>query len=312
MKAWQYTGVNEPLVHNDVPEPEPGPGDVVLDIKAAGLCHSDIGYLDGTISGVVAFAPMTLGHEIAGVVSAVGEGVTRLRVGDRVVSKADMTGPGQVRHGGFAERVAVQQELVSLLPDGVAWDQGAVSTDAGMTSFHAVTVRGGVRAGHRVGIIGFGGLGSLGAQVAVSVGADVFVAEPNDELRARVAETGAVASGPSVESFRGLGLDVIVDFAGYGTTTAGAIAVVRDGGRVVQVGLGVPESTINTFDLTVREIELLGSLGGVVDDNERVLELMAAGTLHSHTELVSFDEIGDAIERLRRHENTGRLVAVRD
>jgi propanol-preferring alcohol dehydrogenase len=312
MQAWQYVGDNQPIALNDVAEPVAGPGELVIDVRGSGICHSDIGYLDGTISNLLPGGPVTLGHEVAGVVSEVGAGVADFSLGDRVAIKADLAGPGTGRDGGFAAKVAAQRELVVRVPEGVPWDQAAVSTDGGMTSFHAVTVRAQVKAGEKVGIIGFGGLGSLGVQTALGLGAEVYVAEVNESLFPLIEAAGVSGIDTSITAFAGVGLDAVVDFAGYGTTTAQAIEVVRDRGRVVQVGLGVAQATINVSDLTVREIELLGSLGGDVDDNAKVLEMMAAGTLASRTTTIGFAEIGDAIERLRRGEVAGRLVVLID
>ncbi|UKA55197.1 zinc-binding dehydrogenase [Arthrobacter sp. FW305-BF8] len=308
MKAWQYERDGAPLALNEVPEPVAGPGEVLIDVKASGICHSDIGYLDGTISNLLPGGPVTLGHEIAGIVSDRGEGVTTTAVGDRVAIKADLLGPGCGRDGGFAPKVAVQAEFLVPIPEGVSWDQAAVSTDGGMTSFHAVTVRGQVTTGDRVGIIGFGGLGSLGLQIALGLGAEVFVADTKESLFPQITEAGASGVANTIGDFTDVGLDVVIDFAGYGTTTAEAITAVRHGGRVVQVGLGVSRATIDVNDLTLREIELVGSLGGTVEDNEQVLDMMARGALASRTTLIEFDGVAEAIERLRRGENSGRFV----
>src|ERR1700744_6699784 len=104
MKAWQYTKVGEPLSLRDVAVPQPGPGQVLIDIKASGLCHSDVGYLDGTIAHLP-FAPITLVHEFAGTVSEVGAGVHDLRIGQRVAIPSTLATPGNASDGGFAEYV---------------------------------------------------------------------------------------------------------------------------------------------------------------------------------------------------------------
>jgi len=312
MKAWQYVADNQPIVLNDVAEPTAAPGEIVIEVKAAGICHSDIGYLDGTISNLLPGGTVTLGHEVAGIVSEVGAGVGAFKVGERVAIKADLAGPGTGRDGGFAAKVSVQQELVVHVPDAVAWDQAAVSTDGGMTSYHAVMVRAAAKPGQKIGIIGFGGLGSLGVQTAVGIGAEVYVAEINEALFPMIRDAGVREVSTTIDTFAGLDLDAIIDFAGYGTTTASAVSVVRTSGKVVQVGLGVAEATIGIADLTVREIELLGSLGGNVDDNAKVLQMMAEGKLKSRTAIIGFDEVADAIERLRRGDVSGRFVVITD
>jgi propanol-preferring alcohol dehydrogenase len=312
VRAWQYERDGAPIGLNEVPDPRPARGEVVLAVKAAGICHSDIGYLDGVISNLLPGGPVTLGHEIAGVVIERGEGVSAVDIGDRVAVKADLDGPGCGRDGGFASKVSVQAELLVPVPVEVPWDQAAVSTDGGMTSLHAVTTQGNVQRGDRVGLIGYGGLGSLGLQIALGCGADVYVAESKESLFPGILAAGASGVSTSILDFGPSTFDVVIDFAGYGTTTASAITAVRRGGRVVQVGLAVGEATIDVNDLTLREVELVGSQGGTVADNAEVLGMMSRGELASLTELINFEDVPHAIERLRRGENTGRLVVVTD
>ncbi len=150
MKAWQFTTTHEPLVLTEVPEPTPGPGQVPLEMKAAGLCHSDVGLLDdeGWLS-MLATTPITIGHENAGVVAELGEGVTGVQVGDRVgVCPTTAAGaPGYSFDGGFAPQMVVDAQALVPLPDGVDFVQGAAATDAGMTSHAAVITQGGGRPG---------------------------------------------------------------------------------------------------------------------------------------------------------------------
>lgn len=310
MKAWQFVEAGKPLTLNDVPEPVAGRGEVVVAVKAAGICHSDTGYIDGTLTSVLGFHPITLGHEIAGTIFAVSDDVTAFSIGDRVVIPAKVEGAGTSINGGFASHVVSPAEFVIPLPDGIDWDQAAAATDAGMTSYHAVIVQGGVTAGTKVGIIGLGGLGSLGAQAALAVGAVVYVAEKNLEVHDFARSLGVTEVAPDIADFTDRGLDVIVDFAGFGTTTAGAILAVKRGGRVVQVGLGVAEGTLPLLQLVLKQVELVGSLAGSNEDCAAVLDLIAAGRMSSRLTDVTFDEIGEGLSRLERGEVIGRLIAV--
>jgi D-arabinose 1-dehydrogenase-like Zn-dependent alcohol dehydrogenase len=219
-------------------------------------------------------------------------------------------GPGTGRDGGFQPRVAVQTEVLIPVPDGVSWDQAAVSTDAGMTSYHAVMDRAATKAGDKIGIIGFGGLGSLGTVIARRAGAEVYVAETKLSLHSTILEAGAAGVSTTIEDFNDQTLDAIIDFAGFGTTTAAAVETVKPGGRVVQVGLAERFGTLDLITLTMSEINLLGSQGGTNADNAEVLQLMAEGHLTSETECIGFDEIGDAIEKLQRGENKGRYAVI--
>lgn len=309
MKAWQFTEVDVPLTLNDVEVAVPAPDEIVVDVKAAGLCHSDVGFIDGTLTGLLPFRPITLGHEIAGVVAAIGSDVTEFAVGQKVVIPAAIEGPGTSKNGGFAEQVVVLERLVVALPDGVPFDQAAAATDAGLTSYHAVVIQGGVTEGTKVGIIGLGGLGSLGAQTALAVGAEVYVAEKNEQVHDFARSLGVADVASDITEFAGLGLDVVVDFAGFGTTTDGAIHAVRRGGRVVQVGLGRARGDLDLQTLTLNEVELVGSQAGTKEDCAAVLELIAAGRIESRITRIPFEEIGDGIGRLERGEVIGRLVA---
>jgi propanol-preferring alcohol dehydrogenase len=310
MKAWQYVGPGQPITLNDVAEPVAAPDEVIVEVRAAGICHSDVGFLDGTMTGLLGYAPITLGHEIAGVIVEVGNSVIGYSIGDRVALRADLTGAGCGRHGGFQAKVATSTTFLIPVPETVAWDQAAVATDAGGTAYRAVMTRGMVQAGHRVGIIGFGGLGSLGSQIARRAGAEVYVAEINLDLHPSVREGGAAGVATDIAEFADARLDVIIDFAGFGTTTAAAVATVRREGRVVQVGLAASEGMINLQRLTVDEIELVGSLGGTNEDNVKVLDLMASGALYSKTSIIGFADIGAAIAKLEQGGLSSRFVVM--
>jgi len=310
MKAWQFTEVGQPLSLNEVESPTPAADEIVVHVGAAGLCHSDVGFSDGTLTPLLPFRPITLGHEIAGIVSSIGADVTEFTVGQRVVIPAAIEGPGTSKNGGFADEVVVLERLVVPLPDGVPFDQAAAATDAGLTSYHAVIDQGGVVAGTKVGIIGLGGLGSLGAQIALAVGAVVYVAEKNEKVHDFARSLGVEAVSTDIQDFADAQLDVILDFAGFGTTTNGAIKVIRRGGRIVQVGLGKAEAPIDLQTLTLNEVELVGSQAGTKQNCADVLELISNGKITSRITQIGFDDIGDGIGKLERGEVIGRLVAV--
>lgn len=312
MQAWRFTGTNEPLTLSEVEAPTPGPGEVVIDVRAAGLCHTDVGVLhdEGWLS-LLATRPITMGHEVAGVVAAVGDGVDGWQVGDRVglCPTTSVGAPGFTYDGGFGEQVRVGQEALVRIPDAVSMAQGAAGTDAGMTSYHAVMAAGEVAAGDRVGIIGLGGLGQIGARVAVLAGAEVYVAEINEEVWPLAEQIGATGVASSIGEFNDVELDVIVDFAGFGTTTAEAIENVRLGGRVVQVGMGRLEATISTKALILGQVHLIGSNGGTREDVAGVYAHIAAGELDPTITTIGFEDIPTGLERLERGEVSGRLVA---
>lgn len=309
MRAWQMTGIDQPIQLVDLPDPVPGAGEVVVAPKAAGLCHSDIGYLDGTLSGNLGRLPIVLGHEIAGIIEAVGEDVIGFSVGDSVAVVPTLDGPGTGIDGGYATRVLAPAKYLVKIPEGVRFEDAAVGTDAGATSHRAIAVVAGVKAGNKVGIIGAGGLGYLGIQHAAALGAKVYVAEISEAARKAGSELPVERWASSITDFASEGLDVIVDFAGFGGTTAEAVKTVKPEGTVVVVGLGKNQATISTETLIVNQVTIKGSLGGRHEDVVAVLNLLASGKLRPLVSLIGFHEIGDGLERLRRGEVQGRLAA---
>ncbi|MER5185276.1 zinc-binding dehydrogenase [Streptomyces sp. NPDC002896] len=310
MKAWQFVETNEPLVLNEVPDPVPGSGEVVVDVRACGLCHSDITYMTnpGTKANMP-YTPMTLGHETAGLISAIGEGVTDWQVGDRVGVCPSGTGPipGFFAPGGFAGKQLVHADDLARVPEGLDIALGAVATDAGMTSYHAMVVRGGAKEGMKVGVIGLGGLGQIGARAAVLKGAEVHVAEPKAEVRELALGLGVAGTVAEAAEWKGQNFDLVVDYAGFNTAAA-AIDAIRPGGTVVTVGIGAREMTIPSIAL-LRNKNLIGSMGGTVADIEELYQLMLDGSIAPTYEEIGFNQIPDGLDRLAKGQVTGRLVA---
>ncbi len=309
MRAWRFTGTHDPLVLQDIPEPTATPGHVVVDVKAAGLCHSDVALFEDEKWLQMMTLPVTPGHEIAGVISQVGEGVTGWQVGDDVCVWLMQELQGYQVDGGFGDKVSVHADALIRIPDGVSFAQAAAATDAGMTSYGAIFGTGKVTAGTKLGIIGFGGLGQIGARCAVLEGAEVYVAEVKEDVWPLVEQAGVRKVVKNVRDLAEFEPEVIVDLAGFGTTTADAIEAIAPGGRVVLVGMGKLEATINTYPLIMKAVQLCGSAGGTKEHIAAVLGWMAKGELKPVLTEIPFDEIADGIQRLHDGKVTGRLVA---
>lgn len=315
MKAWQFAGTNKPLEFNDVAEPHAGPGQVVVEVRAAGVCHSDVTALDDP--GWMALFPMlprTMGHENAGVIIELGEGMDEWMVGDRVglapvMSDGDALGYGKW-DGGFGPRLLATKDNLVKLPDEVSFELGAMATDAGLTAYHAMMAVGGATAGMKVGVIGLGGLGYIGARVAALSGAEVYGAEVNPETQKLADEIGLADVADSIDAFKDKNLNLIVDYAGFGTTTAAAVETLAEFGTLVQVGMGRLESTINTYPLIINQLTIKGSKSGTREDLEGIYELMRSGELNPPMNLITQAEIPAAIERLRVGGVVGRFIAV--
>ena len=313
MKAWHFTGTGKPLEKVDLPEPVAGEGEVLLDVAGCGLCHTDIGVLnDEGWLPTLAKIPIVMGHEVSGTIRALGPGVSGWQIGDRVgvCPTTEVGAPGFSYNGGFAEQMTVSTEALVPIPDEVSFAQGAAATDAGMTAYHAVMATGGLKPGMRVGIIGLGGLGQFAVRTAVLNGADVFVAEINKSVWPMAEELGAKAVKGNILAFADEELELIVDLAGFGTTTAEAIECVAAGGKVVQVGMGKLEATISTKAMILKTVTLVGSNGGTKEDIAGIYQLFASGELNPMLTEIGLDDLPAGLEQLHRGEVTGRLVAV--
>jgi propanol-preferring alcohol dehydrogenase len=316
MKSWRFYGTDKPLVLEDVPEPHAGPGQVVVDVKAAGVCHSDVTALDDP-GWMPMFwnIPHTLGHENAGVISEVGEGMEgKWKVGDRVglspmMPDGDAIGYGNW-DGGYGPKLLATENNLVKLPDEVSFEYGAMATDAGLTSYHAVVSVGGVKPGMKVGIIGLGGLGYIGARVAVLLGAEVYGAEINPETQKLADEIGLAGVADSITAFKDKNLDLIVDYAGFGSTTSEAVETLAEFGKLVQVGMGKLEATINTYPLIINQLTIAGSKSGTKEDLGELYDLMRSGKLNPPMNLITPADIPDALNKLRKGGVIGRFIAV--
>lgn len=315
MKAWQFVGTDKPLELNEVPEPTAGPGQVVVDVKASGVCHSDVSTLDdpGWMALFQKGLPRTMGHESAGVISEVGEGMDHWKVGDRVglspmMSDGDALGYG-AWDGGFARKLVATEDNLVTLPDEVPFDLGAMATDAGLTAYHAMVAVGGAKKGMKVGVIGLGGLGYIGARVAVLLGAEVYGAEINPETQKMADEIGLTEVADSIDTFKDKNLELIVDYAGFGTTTSAAIETLGRFGTLVQVGMGRLESTINTYPIIINQLTIKGSQSGSKQDLAEIYDLMRSGKLNPPMNHIKHEDIPEAIDKLRKGGVVGRYIA---
>lgn len=309
MKAWQLNS-DGPLELVERADPEPGEGQVTVAVRASGLCHSDV--MQMAIRAQAPVLPVIPGHELAGQVVRVGPGVTGWAAGDRVsvCPSTSFPPPGFFRDGGFATHCTAFADELVRVPDVVGWTPAAMMTDAGMTSYHALVKRGGCRAGMKVGVIGLGGLGQIAARVAVVKGADVHVAEPKEDVWPVAGRLGVRHVVADASAWEGQDFDLVVDYAGYGTTTDAAVKAVRRRGTVVLVGLGKRDINISSGAMVSREVSLLASRGGTREDITELYDLVAAGELDPTVTEIAFDDIPRGIQELADHKVTGRLVAL--
>jgi len=337
MRALRFHGPGD-LRLEEVPEPEPADGEVTLAVDACGVCGSDLHFLDG--SARTAHTPITLGHEIAGVVAAAAEG---WEVGAPVLVAAG-THCGECRRcvegrpnlcersavvgidfdGGLADRVAIPGEMLIRRPEGLSPVVAATAVDAGATAWHAVTRRAGVTEGDAVVVIGVGGLGSYAVQIARNAGAGPVIAADIDPARLEEAERLGADETVLVEPGRSLGrevklltdggVDVALEFVGRASTVDAAVKCLRPGGVAVAVGVGTePVATLPPVLWSNHEYTLTGSYGSLPGDAEAVLAALAGGALQAPpVEEIALDGAADAIMAAARGERpvAGRLVAI--
>lgn len=316
MRAFQFRGAGHPLTPVEIPAPTLEPGWVLLDVHAAGLCHSDVHILHRPDAAWVMKTPIVLGHEVAGTVAALGEGVSGFGLGDHVgvavishpFGEGLLYAPGLAVDGGYAEQALAHASTLVRIPDPVSFAEAAVATDSVATAYHAVLTSAEVRPDHTVAIIGLGGLGLNGLRVAALQGATVYGVDINTATFAAAGQNGAVECFTHIADLKAVQPDVIIDFAGAGSTTAAAVEAVRAGGRVVVIGLEASKIEINIAHMVLSSVQLHGSLGASKQDLVDVYELIAAGDLKPLIEEVDFEDVPAALDRLRRGEVTGRLI----
>ncbi|WP_027945596.1 NAD(P)-dependent alcohol dehydrogenase [Amycolatopsis taiwanensis] len=340
MKAVQVTGYHQDLELCDVDEPKiTGPLDVVVRVGAAGVCRTDLHILEGQWaekSGVT--LPYTIGHENAGWVQAVGDAVTNVAVGDKVIlhplvtcglCRACRLGddvhcensrfPGIDTHGGYAEYVLTSARSCVKLDDSLEPADVAALADAGLTAQHAAAKAAGVlRPGEVCVIIGAGGLGHIGVQCMKAMSAATLVVVDRNpaalELARRVgADVTVVADGNHVnevlELTGGHGAEAIIDFVGEGGSTAEGVRMLRRAGNYYVVGYG-ENLNVPTIDIISTEINFIGNLVGSYTDLQDLMVLAAQGKVRLHTARYGLDEFQQAIDDLSAGKVRGRAILI--
>lgn len=302
MKALVYEGPWQmPLRHVD--EPQPGRGEIVIDVKAVGICGSDIHGYRGTTGRRK--PPIVMGHEFSGVVSSLGEGVSHFSVGDRVVAQpliscgecdncraglgnicVNRSGLGMNVPGAYAEKVKVREGMAYRLPSEMSWEQGAMVEPLAVAT-RAVNLTP-LRLIDTLVVIGAGPIGLLtmlaarlaGAgriivtdvsarrlSVASSLGADRVVdVSKEDPLAAVHVETG------------GLGAHAVIEAVGISATVQQSLALVRTGGNVTWIGNSEPLVEINMQQVVTRELTIKGAYG-FNDEFPRAIEMISSGKI---------------------------------
>lgn len=279
MRAIRLIHGGAPLEERDLADPVPGPGEVLVDVHFAGVCHSDAHY---RADASRVRLPITLGHEVAGVVTAVGEGVADVRVGARVALHylfADGDMIGKERDGGYAERIVVPAGNAVPVPDEVLLEQAAIMMCSASTALHALRVAP-LQRGESVAILGFGGLGISALQLARALGAaKVFAVDPVPAKRELAAAMGAIPV-PLDELPELPEVNVALDFAGHAATTLTALRRLSTGGRLVLVAINLRQLPLDPYaDVLGRERRIVGCSDHTRDEIVELMALAASGKI---------------------------------
>ena len=343
MKALQYTTLGQPPEVVEIPKPEPKAGEVLLKVTAAGACHSDEFIMSLPAEAYVYGLPLTLGHEGAGIVAALGDGVKAVKEGDPVAvygpwgcgycrscamgaenycenaAAMGIMPPGLGSPGSMAEYMIVRSAR-NLVPLGdLDPVRNVALTDAGLTPYHAIKPSlPKLIPGSTAVVIGAGGLGHVGIQILRAMSPATLIAlDIGDEKLAFAKEVGAhyafASDETAVEHVRaltgGMGAEAVFDFVGIHATTDLAAKMVRYLSDIVVVGVGPGAVPVGIFTLPY-ETSVRAPYWGTRSELFEVLALARTGAIGVEVERFSLEEAPKAYERMRARTLRGRAVIV--
>lgn len=338
MKAIQLIKTGQPLQEKDVPLRKPGPNDVLVRIQASGICHSDAHYRAGISQ--VAFTPLTLGHEISGIVEQAGDQVKDFTPGDRVCIHYMLTCGeciyctkgneqfcihgkmiGKHYNGGYAEMITIPARNLLNLPEEVTFEYGATIMCSTATSFHALR-KGNLNIGDSVAVFGAGGLGMSAIQLAFIMGAiEVYAVDINKEKLATAENYGAIPINAFKydpvkkikELTNGRGVDISLELTGLTLVMQQAVQSLANLGRAVMVGISHNNLNLNVYtEILGKESVVIGSSDHLKSELNLLLELVRLGKLdfsHIVTNTVrlnagDINNVLDALEEFRSNVRT--------
>lgn len=337
VKALQKFGPDQPFKVTEIERRDPREDDVVIKIEAAGICHSDIHTIRNEWGE--AHFPLAVGHEIAGTVEAVGSAVTKFKVGDRVgvgclvnscgeceqcaagfennclngsvgtYNSKDVD--GTITQGGYAQKVTVNERFVLRIPDALDFDVAAPLLCAGITTYSPLA-RWGVKPGMKVAVMGLGGLGHMGVQIAAAMGAEVTVLSRSLKKADAAAKLGASRTlATTDENFftdhRGE-FDLILNTISAPISLDAYLSLLKPRGILSVVGLPPESLDVHMFSLVGGGKVLTGNNIGGIPETQEMLDFCAEHGIGAVIEKIGVDEVDAAYERVVAGDVQFRVV----
>lgn len=313
-----------PLIKADLPMPEPGPGQIRLQVRACGVCHTDLHLVEGEIA--LPKLPIVPGHQIVGQVDALGDGVTRFAPGERagvpwlystcgtcdycqsgqenLCDNAHFT--GQHVDGGFAEYMVVPAEFAYPIPDGFPGEQAAPLLCAGIIGYRALRLSE-IEPGGRLGLYGFGASAHVTIQVARHWGCEVYVFTRSEDHRRHASELGASWVGQAQDT-PPAELDSAITFAPAGWLVPEVLRVLRKGGTLAINAIHMSPVPELPYALLYGERTIRSVANSTRQDAEELLRLAAEIPIYTDVELSPLVEANAVLQRLKRAEIQGAAV----
>ncbi|WP_033323712.1 NAD(P)-dependent alcohol dehydrogenase [Streptomyces yerevanensis] len=335
--AYAAPAAKAPLERTTIERRPVGEFDVLIDIKFAGICHSDIHQAQEGWGEAI--FPMVPGHEIAGIVSEVGPGVTKYKVGDRVgvgcfvdscrecdnckagqeqycvtggVATYNAIGKdGEPTYGGYSQNIVVDENYVLRIPDGLSLDVAAPLLCAGITLYSPLK-RWNAGPGKKVAILGMGGLGHMGVKIAHALGAEVTVLSQSlrkkeDGLKLGADHYYATSDPKTFQELQG-NFDLIVSTVSAPLDFNAYLTLLKTEGALVNVGAPEEPISLNLFSVIGGGKTLAGSMIGGIPETQEMLDFCAAHGIGSEIELIEAAEVNTAYERVQSSDVRYRFV----
>jgi alcohol dehydrogenase (NADP+) len=337
VNAYAAFAADQPLKPTTIERRDVGPNDVLIEIKYAGICHSDIHTARGEWHEPT--YPIVVGHEIAGVVAEVGSEVTKHKVGDRV-GVGCMVGScqecencrrgmeqycikgmigtydgidvdGRPTAGGYSTHIVVSEDFTLRIPDGIELNEAAPLLCAGITTYSPLN-RFGAGPGKHVAVIGLGGLGHMAVKIAHAMGAEVTVLSQSlkkqeDGLRLGADHYYATSERETFKQLRGT-FDLIVNTVSANLPMDRYLGLLKAEGTLVEVGAPEKPMPISAFSLIGGGKTLAGSMIGGIPETQEMLDFCAEHGLGAEIEVISADQINEAWERVVASDVRYRFV----